>query len=299
MAYRSAMSAMTISIMMALAGCGSQTAERSMRILAVETIAGQSHWNFMRSVLKALTDAGHAVTVFTPFTDGDRENYTEVDLSDVFPKKLDMDLSELLSNFSRPTSVIPITVAMSRDLCDAVYDNERMKAILRTPDAKFDVVVVEPLGSDCVSYVAAVLRLPMIYVVPMPMITHYERAFLGHVPNPATVSHLLAGHAVPVTFVQRLSNTVLLAYSMFMSRYVQWTLVRAAPRPYDLVMPVQPSAVFVNTHFVTEASRPTLPNVVHVGGVHLEEPKSIPHVRDGILAVIICNPCSVIIDYFS
>lgn len=45
-------------------------------ILAVETIPGKSHWNVMRSVLRALTERGHTVTVFTPFVDGDRDGYT-------------------------------------------------------------------------------------------------------------------------------------------------------------------------------------------------------------------------------
>lgn len=49
------------------------------RILAVQPIAAKSHWNFMSAVLRSLSGAGHPVTVFTPFPEGDRPNYTEVD----------------------------------------------------------------------------------------------------------------------------------------------------------------------------------------------------------------------------
>lgn len=262
----------------------------SARILAVESIAGKSHWNFMRAVLRALTDNGHTVTVFTPFPDGDRANYTEVDLSPVFPIKLDLDVSEIIEKFIDPRSIVPLCVVISRTLCDAIYDHDRMKDILQNGDQsgdgsnnEFDVILVEPLGSDCVSYMATKLGLPMIYVIPSPLITHYERDFLGNIPNPAVVSHLLAGHAVPRTFVQRFTNTILSAYTMFSIKYNAYKLAQADPKPYDFVTPVQPSAVFVNTHFISEISRPTPPNVIQVGGVHLEQPKSIPHVRNRAL----------------
>jgi len=42
------------------------------RILAIETFVEKSHWNFMSTVLRALTDNGHNVTVFTLFLDGNR-----------------------------------------------------------------------------------------------------------------------------------------------------------------------------------------------------------------------------------
>lgn len=263
-----------------------------MRVLAVETIAGKSHWNFMRAVLRALTDAGHTVTVFTPFLDGDRDNYTEVDTSAAFRMKLDVDLSEVMDKFVEPSSILPLIVTISRSLCDAIFEDDRMKEAMRPPadrgDDGYDVVFVEPVASECVSHAATVLGLPLVFVIPSPMISYYERSFLGHVPNPAVVSHMMADHAVPRTFVQRFRNTVLLAYSVFVVRYTEWSLKRDdAPKPYDTLAPVRPSAVFVNSHYATEASRPVPPNFVHVGGLHLEKPKSLPTVRETAHMILI------------
>lgn len=58
----------------------------SASILAIETIAGKSHWIFFSSVLRSLMDKGHHVNVFTPISKGNRENYTEIDTSDDLPK---------------------------------------------------------------------------------------------------------------------------------------------------------------------------------------------------------------------
>lgn len=270
-----------------LAGLWMPAPASGMKVLAVETVAGKSHWNFMRATLRALTDAGHEVTVFTPFPDGDRENYTEVDTSAAFQMKLDVDLAEVLEKFVEPSSILPLIVTISRTLCDAIYNDDRMKAAMTIDGGGgYDVVVVEPIGSECVSHAATVLGLPLVFVVPSPMLSHYESAFLGHVPNPAVVSHVLAGHAVPRSFVQRFGNAVLLAYSVFAVRYTEWSLKRAAPKPYDALPPVRPSAIFVNSHFVTEASRPVPPNYVQVGGLHLGQPEPIPSVRDLYIYVL-------------
>lgn len=65
-------------VIFTLVSCTCIQSGNTARILAIETFAGKSHWNFMSAVLRAMTDNGHNVTVFTPFVDGNRENYTEI-----------------------------------------------------------------------------------------------------------------------------------------------------------------------------------------------------------------------------
>ncbi|CAH1722246.1 unnamed protein product [Aphis gossypii] len=83
----------------------------AVRILAVDTVAGKSHWNFMSSVFISLTDAGHNVTVFTPFSDGDRENYT--DTSRKFPMKLDLDVMQTIKQISNPFALIDFVASLA------------------------------------------------------------------------------------------------------------------------------------------------------------------------------------------
>ncbi|XP_015377258.1 PREDICTED: uncharacterized protein LOC107171526, partial [Diuraphis noxia] len=177
------------------------------RILAVETVAGKSHWYFMSSVLRSLTEAGHTVTVFTPFPEGNRTNYTEVDTSLEFPMKLDMDVMQAIHDFSDPFKLIDVMSKMVRYYCDVVYGNRKLADLIASGVRdRYDLLIIEPLGFDCVSYLADALGLPVIYSIPSPMITFSERLFTGHLSNPASVSNMLADHAVPGTFVQRLTN---------------------------------------------------------------------------------------------
>ncbi|XP_022178189.1 UDP-glucuronosyltransferase 2C1-like [Myzus persicae] len=247
------------------------------RILAVETLGCKSHWNFMSAVLRALTDAGHKVTVFTPLPDGDRNNYTEVDLSENFPILMAKDMKATLDVYGNPIVYMNMKTGLNRRYCDSVYGNRQFKEVIRGKyKADFDVIIMEPLSVDCMSYLASRLNLPIIYVIPSPMITYAERTFTGDISNPAVVSNLLAQQAVPTTFVQRAANTALLAYSMLITTYDEFMLRAFDPRPYDVSPKVHPSIIFQNSHYITESSRPVSPNLVDVGGIHLKPPKGIP-----------------------
>ncbi|KAL5234812.1 hypothetical protein ACI65C_002222 [Semiaphis heraclei] len=249
------------------------------RILAIEPVAGKSHWYFMSSVLRSLTEAGHTVTVFTPFPDGNRTNYTEVDTSLDLPIRLNMDVMQTIQNLGEPFKLIDIMSKMVRFYCDANYSNRKLADLMASGIRnQYDLLIIEPLGFDCVSYLADALGVPVIYSIPSPMITFSERLFTGHLSNPASVSNLLAYHAVPGTFVRRFTNTVLLTYSLVKTRYDQLVTLFTDPRPYDLAPTVNPSIIFQNSHYITESSRPVTPNVVYVGGIHLKPAKTIPKV---------------------
>ncbi|XP_060853245.1 UDP-glucosyltransferase 2-like isoform X2 [Rhopalosiphum padi] len=265
----------------------------ALEILAIENIAGKSHWNFLSAVLRSLSDNGHNVTVFTPFPDGNRVNYTEVYIE--LPSKISLDAVETLNTFGIPTVMIPLVMNMTRYFCNIVYELDDMREILNSGKSNYDIVITEIASSECSSYVASKLDLPLIYVIPSPMVTYIERTVLGDVSNPATVSHLMAYHAVPRTFAQRLSNVVLLGFSLFALIYKEMELKKIDEQPFDLVEPKKPSLVFMNTHYVTDAPRPLPPSVIQIGGIHLNTPaKSIPN---DILEFIENSPHGVI--YFT
>ncbi|XP_025201809.1 UDP-glucuronosyltransferase 1-7C-like [Melanaphis sacchari] len=247
------------------------------RILAIETVAGKSHWYFMSSLLRSLTDAGHTVTVFTPFPDGDRANYTEVDTSHDFPIKLDMDVMETIQKFSGPIALSNSISKVLRFYCDTIHGNRKLVDLLTSGVRdRYDLLLIEPLGIDCVSHIANALDLPVIYSIPSPIVTFTEWTFTGHLSNPSYVSNIFANHAVPSTFVQRFTNTALLTYSMARIRCEQLVFRLMDARPYDPTPIVNPSIIFQNSHYVTESPRPLTPNVVYVGGIHLKPAKTIP-----------------------
>lgn len=253
---------------------------KAMNILAIETITGRSHWNFMSVLLRALTDSGHRVTAFTPYPDGERINYTEIDISNEI-SAVDRDIespSYVLDNFRRSTVMIPLVMTMSRYICDVIYETPKMKDIINSLKCDYDLIITERVASECVTYIAAKFKLPVIFSAPSPMKTTIEYSVLGDAPNPATVSHVMAYHSVPRTFVQRFTNSLFFMYSIFLNTRKESEMKITNPSMYDQMEPVKPSLVFLNTHYITESPRPFPPNVIQVGGIHLQPPKDIPKV---------------------
>lgn len=249
------------------------------RILALETVGGQSHWNFLSSVLRSLTDVGHEVTVFTPFPEGNRVNYTEVDTSKQSVIRINIDPIQTMKHFRNPIVATDTISKYSSNYCDRLYDNPQFKEIfLDSGNVVYDVIIMEPIIGDCMSFVANTLNLPMIFTIPSPMITSMERDFTGHISNPACVSHILAYFAVPKTFAQRFTNTALLVYTTLRTKYNMWLKKITDPRLYDLSPVVTPSIIFQNSHYITEASRPVVNNLIDIGGIHLKAAKSLPEV---------------------
>lgn len=250
----------------------------SWRILAIQPFAAKSHWNFMSAVLQALTAVGHNVTVFTPFPDGGRENYTEVDTSEILPILINKDMMHLQNKLRDTRSAIIHMMSMSRNSCDKMYTDGLLFA-RKISYSDYDAIVFESLLSSCLTYAAAVAEdLPVIYVTSYSRTYFDDRRTVGDVSNPAAVSPLLAHYAVPKTFAQRLAGTLL---SLFVELYVaahDLAISADDPKPYDTYVPVPPSIVFTNGHYITDAARPISPNVVNVGGIHLRPPGRLPKV---------------------
>lgn len=255
----------------------------AVRVLAVETVAAKSHWNFMRGVLHALAGRGHLVKVYTPFPDPERPatvGYTEVDTSTEFQgddtdpttTAVNMDASVVLPLFARPSFMVPFIGNASRSVCDI------MDRLLQRDVGDYDLFVTEPLSSECASHTARRLGVPLVYVVPAPLLPWIETAAFGHYGNPAVVPHLFASYAVPDTFYRRLHSVAMYLHTIYVNYRYMATAAAAEQRPYDLVPPVKPALVFVNTHHITEPSRPVPVNRVDVGGIHLTAPQPLPTV---------------------
>ncbi|XP_050539695.1 UDP-glucosyltransferase 2-like isoform X2 [Daktulosphaira vitifoliae] len=265
------------------------------RILAIETLAGKSHWNVMNSVLRVLVDHGHNVTVFTSFVEGDRDNYTEIDLSNVILPIIDLEYSIVLKILHQVSTYMPMIMDVTRYNCYATYTHKRMQDILaKGNDTEFDLVITEPLASECVSYVAAKLNRPLIYIVPSTQITFIEWEIFGYMSNPAVNSHLMADHAFPKTFMQRLENTILTLYSSYLLKLSEYQMKTQSKQFYDEIDPAKCSLIFSNTHLINESPRSNFANFIQIGGIHLQSPKLLP--KD-VLEFIEDSPHGVI--YFS
>lgn len=234
----------------------------SERILAIEPKGGRSQWNFMKGILRALTDHGHNVTVFTPFPEGHRENYTEIDLSKEINPLVGLDINFVQTKLPQCTDLVRSVQNFNRNTCEIIYDNSEIQNIMNDSKPNFDIIIIELQASECISYLSVKLNIPLIYVAPPPIISYVNS---------------------PRTFFERFINAILLFYTSFIRHYKFWSLSITDTKPIYLVEPIEPSIVFSNTHYISDVSRSLPPNIIQIGGIHLSPPKIIPNVSKYIL----------------
>ncbi|XP_025198644.1 UDP-glucuronosyltransferase 2B2-like isoform X2 [Melanaphis sacchari] len=269
----------------------------SARILAVELTGGKSHWNFMSSVLRSLLEKGHNLTIFSPFTDIDfcGVNCSLIDTSKDYPTTSSTNFLTILKTLSSTVKLISQSVNITRSRCNNMYNNNDINKILTVKNnSDYEILLIEPMATECASHVAGILRIPVVYLIPSPMLTFIEPIFFGHTPNPAVVPHILSKHAFLRTFSQRCINSALLVYSLISREYHEWKIKKTHPQTYDSIETIKPSLVFVNSHHITEQSRPLPSNFISIGGIHLSQPKII---SKDILEFIENSPHGVI--YFT
>ncbi|XP_050419837.1 UDP-glucosyltransferase 2-like [Adelges cooleyi] len=268
---------------------------QTLRVLAVAPLPAKSHWYFMTAVLRSLTDEGHNVTVFTPFLNGNNENYTEIDTAGNREwSQVDMDLAKRVKDFGSIRNGAMNGGKMNKQLCDEFYSHTRLKDIINdasssTNSDQFDIIISENTGSDCFSGIARILNLPLIYIYPWSSL-FYESPVVGEEPNPAYVTTLYSPYSTPKGFTERFQNAAIALQSIFFFWLAETTIVKNSAT----IEPVMPSAIFINSDLSIEPARPIMPNVINIGGIHLNEPKAIP--KD-ILKFIENSPAGVI--YFS
>lgn len=101
-------------------------------ILGIALYDGNSHWLVMKSVFKALEDAGHNITVITPYPRVDDTNFTVIDVSKILPPRTNsFDYNLLLKEYHNPLRTFHALPNLSLGQCDKAHGSREIKEILK------------------------------------------------------------------------------------------------------------------------------------------------------------------------
>lgn len=254
------------------------------RVLAVFPYNGHSHFTMVEPLLVALSNRGHHVTVISPFPrsrDADvGDRYVDVDVSDALPPVISqLNVTEEIGSVN-PVTGLRNLCQMNHRVCETTFEHPRIRPLIQPHDTspRFDVVLTEAFSTDCFAAFAHVYNAPLVSIrtcVSSPQLNQ-------HVANPQNpsylVNHLLvyAGHRM--SFVQRLVNTLAtyfgaVGYHAF-TNGPDTELVRRhfgpdTPSVSDIVRQ-RTTLILVNSHHSLTQSRPLVPNMIEVGGLHIK-----------------------------
>ncbi|XP_029577511.1 UDP-glucuronosyltransferase 2A1-like [Salmo trutta] len=256
-----------------------------------------SHWVNMDILIKALHSQGHTITVVRTtkswYIKDESSYYSSITITvtdamdEEFVKPIIKNVIDIQRGTSSVINIIHSQIKMFSALsqvhkyaCDLATAVLKDKDLIKTlKENQYDLVLTDPAWGTGI-LVAHYLQLPLVYNVQWAI---SGEGHLTIAPSPMSyIPMTLSGHSDKMTFTERVKNMLL--YLLFTVRD------RLTLRPhYQAVCDefFQPGVDFyellqgadlwlMRVDFVFEFPRPTMPNVIYMGGFQCNPAKPLP-----------------------
>ncbi|EAT45644.1 AAEL003099-PA [Aedes aegypti] len=264
------------------------TFSEGAKILGVLPTGGKSHFYIGAGYLKTLAEAGHDVTVISPFPlKNAPKNYRDIELTgflEEFEKEYDQNLFNFKSSggFIGPLFMIYMMYeTFGGMMCKAVLQHPNVINLLNSKE-KFDVVLVETFITESLYGFAQHFDAPLITFSTFGS-SMWSNDLVGTPAPPSHVAHFMLSYTDKMSFWQRFHNT---AMTIVDRLYYELRYLPNQKRMYDAAFPnakmsfeqqmKNVSLVFLNQHFSLSSPRPYPPNMIEAGGIQIEEGKPLP-----------------------
>ncbi|XP_070251733.1 UDP-glucuronosyltransferase 2B31-like isoform X2 [Myotis yumanensis] len=255
-----------------------------------------SHWINMKTILDALVQRGHEVTVLTSsasiLVDPNKPSaiqfevfptsLTKDDFEDVFMQLVSkwtyMPKDTFWTYFSLIQDVTLKFTDCVQSLCKDVVLNKKLMTKLQ--ESRFDVVLADAIG-PCGELLAELLKIPFVYSLRVSAGYTIERYSGGLPLPPSYVPIVLSELSDQMTFMERVKNMMYVLYFdfWFQAFSEKWDRLysEALGRPTTLFELMRKAEIwFIRTYWDFEFPRPLLPHFQFVGGLHCKPAKPLP-----------------------
>uniref|UniRef100_A0A182P3N9 Uncharacterized protein n=1 Tax=Anopheles epiroticus TaxID=199890 RepID=A0A182P3N9_9DIPT len=245
----------------------------SAKIVCVFPTASKSHVLGAQALLKELAHRGHEVTMVSAFPlKKPPKNYRDVYVP------IENAFSTIMSDFMQGGSrnmmkLFPKILRAAQDSSNVTINAPEFLQLAQ--EEQFDLALVGFFMNSFIIGVGELFR--------CPTVLYFSAAASGltnHVGNPAEVAavpHMMLGQRNPMTFFERVANTIIHGVEKIMLTYIRHKELpyyesnfpaEKGFRSYDDALR-NVSLVLLNTHFTQTVPRPYLPNMVEVGGIQI------------------------------
>lgn len=257
-------------------------AGHQLKILGLFPHPGVSHFHFFHPIMRGLADVGHDVTVVSHFPDKSPPiRYKDLPLTGLQTLQNTVDVKM----FEKPSAFVSIQEFFllnewGREACNITLRSDALTQVLKQRK-QYDVVIMEMFNTDCMMGVAHVLKAPVIGLSSCAMMPwHFER--MGTPVIPSYIPSLFLGKSENMNFWERLNNWISFHSMNFLyqlysisiaDKLIQYKFGHDIPSVGELVKDT--SAFFVNQHFSLSGAKPLPPNVIELGGIHIQKAKPL------------------------
>jgi glucuronosyltransferase len=259
-------------------------ATTAARILGLSHFNGRSMYVVFATLMKELASRGHQVTMVSHFPQKTPiPNFRDININNSFPALLNNISYDSIRNLNTAKGIMDFLFVDDVEKCRAVLEHPSIQQLINSTE-KYDLVIIQGYGTDCLLGFAHIFDTPIILMVSN-QIFPWMNDRVGNPDNPAYIPNIFVPYTPNMTFLERVWNTII-------SLELKWK-ARASEREVDVLarkhfggslpplreLTKKTSLIFVNSHFSIQMARPTVPAIVDVGGIHIEKPKRPPEVN--------------------
>lgn len=260
--------------------CVSSDCVCGAKILAVSAWTGKSHFVYMEPLFLELAKRGHQVTVLSHFPrESKTPNYREISLVGSRPS-IHNNLS--FPEVSDSLTVLGILPKLVIDIIEmeSVMHSEPVKQLINSTE-EFDLVINDLFINDVFAAFANKFNAPLISMVSSVLLP-WANYRVANPDNPAYIPNFFSPYSNNMCFKERLLNTINYILtniaSIFYLRKSDIIVKQHFGNDYPPLEDIlkNTSLLMVNSFPVLTGARPTVPQVVQIGGIHLKPVKRLP-----------------------
>ncbi|KAH8346553.1 hypothetical protein KR084_004194 [Drosophila pseudotakahashii] len=259
---------------------GADEGVQSSRILAVFPFPGRSQYIFAEQYLKELAQRGHNVTVINTFG----SDKTEPNFRVIGAKKIHEIMaafgSMIFNQEASQWTTLTMTTEFLNTMTTCVLDDPAVKDLLASGES-FDLVVMETVQTEALFGLAQHFGAQTIGISSYGTDIHIDE-LMGNISPLSYNPMLLSSRTERMGFEHRLRNVWEASIMWLHKRIVH------LPTQRDLYAKYFPTArksledvldsfslMLLGQHFSLSYPRPYLPNMIEVGGLHLQQQRKV------------------------
>ncbi|CAG9759468.1 unnamed protein product [Ceutorhynchus assimilis] len=254
-----------------------------LKLLCVFPLPARSHYILGNELAKGLANLGHEVTIIAAFEENNPpKGYRSVWISEIMefkeasgkqPNMFEMEnMSPFLQMIFLPTVTPPLS--------EMIFNSTKVKALLNSNES-FDAVIVEQFFIECMTYIPYHFKAPLILFSTIGA-NRWINNLVANPANPSYIPDILLSFGSDMTFYERLYNFVFdIASDLVLYQYVypkhNTILHKYFPNaPHLSKLQYNASLVLLNSHESINQAVPHVPNMIDIGGFHVNPPKELP-----------------------
>jgi hypothetical protein len=273
---------------------------QSARILGVFPVPGKSNYFLGSSLMRALAEKGHDVTIISPFSENNLPkggSYREILLPEMLAqletRRNEINMYEL--GEVSPFINIPFLAYLMSEIGEILFKETNVQKLINSGE-KFDAVIVEQFFSDAHKVLA--YHFDAVQIVFSSVGANiWINSLVGNPSPPSYIPDSMLSYSAHMTFLERLKNTLISLLNTCVHHLYLYPkhngIIRKyfpnGPDVHDVLY--NASLVLLNSHPSLNQPVPHVPNMIEIGGFHIKPPKQLPqdleefldNAKDGVI----------------